>query len=35
MMKRAKNIDKIIVSHVDVSNCGMSPRRVQCSLSLT
>ena len=35
MIKRVKNIDKIIVSHVDVSSCGMSPRRVYGSQSLT
>ncbi len=34
-MKRTKNIDKIIVSHVDVSSCGISPRRTYGSLSLT
>lgn len=34
-MKRARNIDKIIVSHVDVSSCGMSSRRVLRSQSLT
>lgn len=35
MIKRVKNIDKIIVSHVDVSSCGMPPRRVYGSQSLT
>lgn len=34
-MKRARNIDRIIVSQVDVSSCGMSSRRVLCSQSLT
>lgn len=27
-MKRVKNMDRIIISHVDVSSCGMSSRRV-------
>ena len=34
-MKRTKNIDRIIVSHVDVSSCGISSRRIYYSQSLT
>lgn len=33
-MKRARNIDIIIISHVDVSSCGISLRRVLHSQSL-
>ena len=35
IIKRTRNIDKIIVNHVDVSSCGMSSRRMLCSQSLT
>lgn len=33
-MKSTRNIDIIIMSHVDVSSCGISLRRVNCSQSL-
>ena len=35
IIKRTKNIDRVIVNHVDVSSCGIPPRRVLFSRSLT
>lgn len=34
MMNRVRNIDIIIINHVDVSSCGIPLRRVLCSQSL-
>ena len=34
IMKSTRNIDIIIMSHVDVSSCGILLRRVLCSQSL-
>lgn len=33
-MKRTRNIDIIIMNHVDVSSCGISLRKVLCPQSL-